>query len=142
MSGSTGQVPPRVNSLETLRQIMAGLPPAIHLRVLDIQLSPTEVFLQGQARTHSDAEAVNRALAASGLTMESPATESLAGGGVSYTLVGKPAAPKKAGPAPAASQPTDPSVARAEPAETSAEAPADEATVQPATEPAQQDGAQ
>jgi hypothetical protein len=90
VSGGAGQIPPRVNALETLRQLVAALDPSMRVHIQELRLGPGDVFLEGQSRDHSNAEAVARALSARGFAMEQPNSEVLPNGGVSFTLAGQP----------------------------------------------------
>lgn len=94
LSGAGEATPRPSGALETLRKVASGLPQDLRFRVVMVRVEPTEVFLEGQARSHADAETVARGIAGQGITMEAPRTESLAKGGVAFTLVGQPAAPK------------------------------------------------
>jgi hypothetical protein len=70
----------------------AGIPPGMRVRILEIRIGPESIFIEGQARTHSDAETISRGLSGAGFAVEPPHTESLATGGVAFTLAGKPVA--------------------------------------------------
>jgi len=88
----TGGVPQTPSALATLKKVAGGLPAEVRFRLTDIRIEPGGVYLEGQARTHAGAEAVARGIAGDGaFTMEAPRTESLAAGGVSFTLAGTPA---------------------------------------------------
>jgi hypothetical protein len=71
----------------------------MRLRIVELRVSPAEIYIEGQVRSHGDAEALRAGLAAAGIALDLPQTERLAAGGVSFTLVGLPATE---GPAPAA----------------------------------------
>ena len=101
VSGSGFDLPPQPSALQTLRRIVANLPPAIRLRVTQMQVGPTGILLDGQARAHSDAELIARTLKQGGLAIDPPTTERLVRGGVSFTLVGRVDPSWKATAAPA-----------------------------------------
>ena len=84
--GSEQGIPEQSCALETLRKIVASLPPAIRLRVLDIRIGPGGVLIEGQARDHTAAETLAKSLKANGFDVDSPRTETLSQGGVSFTL--------------------------------------------------------
>ena len=84
-------MPRQVSALEMLRQVIANLPDKVRLRVTELSIGPSEVVLEGETRSYTDAETINRALARAGLAMEAPHTERQSTGGVSFTLMGKPA---------------------------------------------------
>lgn len=104
LSGLSEEIPSQASGLETLRKAVAGIPPAVRVRVLEIRVGPETFFLEGQARTHGDAQTVGRGLSGTGFTMEPPYTESLPTGGVAFTLAGRPpvagTAPQAEGSAP------------------------------------------
>jgi hypothetical protein len=93
-----------------------------------MRISQSDVYVEGETRTHADAEAVNRALIAAGMAMQEPQTEVLssAGGGVSFILAGSPPGPQKEAV-------ETPAVADGAPAPASE--PADTAATQPASQP-------
>jgi hypothetical protein len=108
LSGATGTAPDQASALETLRLAAGGFPRDLRFRLVDLRVEPGELFLEGQARSHADAETVARGIAAAGFVMEPPRTENLVKGGVAFTLAGKPAAPGAAvtrTPAPSAVAP-------------------------------------
>jgi hypothetical protein len=90
VSGAAGQLPPQPNALETIRRIVSRLPREMRLRILELRVSPTEIYMEGQVRSHGDAEAIRSALVTGGINLDLPQTERLAAGGVSFTLVGRP----------------------------------------------------
>ncbi len=96
LSGTGDAVPGRTAALDTLRQVAEGLPADVRFRMVLLRIEPTDILLEGQARSHADAETIARGIAKKGYAMEPPRTESLAKGGVSFTLIGKPAAPDAA----------------------------------------------
>ncbi|MBE3068813.1 MAG: hypothetical protein IMZ66_01115, partial [Planctomycetes bacterium] len=106
LAGTDQAVPDRPAALDTARRVVSGLPADLRARLVMLRIEPAEVYLEGQARSHADAEAVARGIAAQGLAMEPPRTESLAKGGVAFTLAGRPAAPPapKTGSSPVAAK--------------------------------------
>lgn len=95
LSGLSGadahEAPPTPNALQSLAGICSGLPPAIRLRITELRVGPSEVFVEGQARTHTHAQIVARGLGSQGFIVEPPRTEHLASGGVSFVIMGEPA---------------------------------------------------
>jgi type II secretory pathway component PulL len=98
VSGAGAVVPEPHAAIERLRQVVAGLPADLRLRVVDVRIDPAEVYVEGQARSHADAEKIGRGIGGQGLAMDPPRTENLAGGGVAFTLVGRPGEAAKAAP--------------------------------------------
>jgi len=90
ISGAGGGMPLRTNALDSLRSIIASLPKAIRLRIVDLRITPTSVFIEGQVRDHTGAELICRSVRRAGFDMDPPGTEHLSRGGVSFTLTGKP----------------------------------------------------
>ena len=92
LAGSRGadvSLPDQPCALKALRRVFAGLPPQMRLRIHEIQVHPTRLIIEGQTRTHSDAEIIQRALAQAGLDVRPPHTENLTDRGVAFTLIGK-----------------------------------------------------
>jgi len=90
LSGAIGGVPRQPSALETFRQLVVGLPRDLRFRLVEVRIDSSGLLLEGEARSHGDAETVARTLSRSGaLQMDSPRSESLAKGGVVFTLVGK-----------------------------------------------------
>jgi len=89
ISGSSGHVPARPSALEALRHVMAALPADLRLRVVDLRIGPVEAFIEGQARSHVDAEAFAQALRHAGLDAQPPRSETRSGEGVSFSMVVK-----------------------------------------------------
>jgi len=95
--GAAGSIPAQASALENLRRTVAALPAEMHVRITELRIDPMVVHVEGQTRSHADADAVARALGESaGFAMEAPRTERLVRRGVAFTLIGKPAG---AGPA-------------------------------------------
>jgi len=87
VSGLTGDMPSQPIALETLRNVMASLPAGeVTLRITHIQIGPRRVRLEGQARSHTDAEVISRHIQRAGLETDAPQSESLKDGGVSFTI--------------------------------------------------------
>ena len=97
LSGTSGlgeDVPDQPSALETLRMIASALPTNLRMRLTEVRIGPTEVLIEGQARTHSDAEVFAQALKKKGFAIDPPRTESLPHQGVGFTLVAKPGTDK------------------------------------------------
>ncbi|MBN1941693.1 MAG: hypothetical protein JW849_00195 [Phycisphaerae bacterium] len=95
--GSEGGVPEQVCALEMLRKVVASLPPTVRLRIVDMRIGPTGVLIEGQARDHTGAETLAKSLKTNGFEVDSPRTETLAKGGVSFTIDAKYSLQSKAG---------------------------------------------
>jgi hypothetical protein len=88
ISGAGQSMPEEPCALNTLRLIIANLPPAVRLRMDKMSIEPHSIRIEGQTRTHSDAEIIARALKEGGLAVTPPRTEQLVRGGVGFRLVG------------------------------------------------------
>ncbi len=95
VKGAGQELPHRPNALETLATLAVNMPTDIRMRATGIRIGPREIIVQGQSLTHSDAELIAGALRNGGFDIEPPKTESLESGGVTFTLVGRPAQPDK-----------------------------------------------
>jgi hypothetical protein len=133
VSGTGFELPAQASALDTLRRITDNLPPTIRLRLTDIQLDPAGVVLEGQTRSHSDAELITRTLKQGNFEVDPPRTERLVAGGVAFTIVARLGGAKpgaKPQPAQAETTSVEPPTSPA-PATTPAAKPAKEA--KPAT---------
>ena len=101
MSGLSGDLPEQTSALSTLHQALTSLPGDMRYRVLELRLDPNRIYLDGQARSHGDADLIAASLRRNGaFTLEPPRTENLpdqggtsGGGGVVFTLTGTPGNP-------------------------------------------------
>ena len=91
LSGGEARAPQQVSALSLLRDFTAAIPADTRYRFGQIRLNGGEIYLEGQARQHTDAQALYQALTAGGFVMDPPHTESLDKGGVGFVLMGKPA---------------------------------------------------
>jgi len=96
--GINTDIPAEPSALDSLRGIVAALPRAMRIRIVRVRLDPNSICIEGQARDHTAAQITCRGLLAAGFAMDPPRTEHLAGGGVAFTLTGRP--PSRSGPAP------------------------------------------
>ncbi len=100
VSGSSSMVPPRPSALVAAYNLLARLPRDLRFRILDIRLDGKQLYLEGHARSHGDADRIAGALrAAQGFDINPPRTEKLPDKGVGFTLTGsyKPADTAAAG---------------------------------------------
>lgn len=98
--------------LPALYAALARLPDDVRFRVGELRLSDGKLTIEGQAKTHADAEAVAAALRADGgFAVELPRSDQVGGGGatgvVSFTLTATagPGAAFRPGPPPSESDP-------------------------------------
>ena len=85
LSGSA-DVPLTASALDTLRALIANLPPEMRVRITELRIGPANVFLYGQTLTFTDAETVAQHLADGGFSVDPPRSERTDGQGVSFTL--------------------------------------------------------
>lgn len=84
LTGSDGALPPAATALTDLQQLLAGLPAGasptddLRFRVLEIRLEPDRLYLDGQARSHADADRFAAGLRESvTYTIDPPRTQNL-----------------------------------------------------------------
>jgi hypothetical protein len=81
------------SALTQLRDVLAGLPSDVRCRVLDLSLQPDLIRIDGEARSHGEAESLATAMRKSGLyEVESPKTEAIKDRGVSFVFAARPRA--------------------------------------------------
>jgi hypothetical protein len=92
--GAGVELPDQPCALEGLRRLISCLPEAMRLRVLEVRIGPSGLLLEGQVRSHTDAETIYRSLTDGGFQVDPPTTESLPAPnrGAGFTIVGRPAA--------------------------------------------------
>lgn len=90
LSGESSDLPVQTSALLQLRELTRRLPTQLRYRITDIRIDPDRIHIDGQARTHSDADQIAAALRRQqGFIIDPPRTEQLRGQGVSYALVGQ-----------------------------------------------------
>lgn len=97
LSGDVNELTAQPSALQQLHDLLVRLPGELRFRLMEVRLEGQRVYLEGQARSHADAEAIAAALRRQhGFTLEPPRTENLAGQGVAFTLSGTPPTPAMA----------------------------------------------
>ncbi len=89
LSGLNGQghgIPHRPNALKTLRDVVANLPDDVRLRITEMRLAPTGVFMHGEVLTFAHAEQVARQLGEAGFVVDPPRSERREQGAVTFNL--------------------------------------------------------
>jgi len=75
------------SALALFHEMLKRLPTAMRFRVLEIRCGADGVYIEGEARSHGEADAIASALRKQELfKVEGPRTEQLAGQGVSFTI--------------------------------------------------------
>jgi hypothetical protein len=88
-AGADQSLPRRSNAVVGLHQVLSTLPANLRFRVLELRIDRDRVYLEGQARSHGDAETIAAALNRSPqLAIEPARTDNLTDQGVSFTLTG------------------------------------------------------
>jgi type II secretory pathway component PulL len=84
-----GAAAAQAGDLVVLRDVLSYLPGETRFRVSDLRVEDGEFVLEGEARSHGDAEAVAASLRRrAGFTLAPPRTEQRAGRAVGFTLTG------------------------------------------------------
>ncbi len=87
------------SALAHLRRVLGSLPTDVRYRVLDLDIKPDYIRVDGQARDHAEAEGVAIAVRQSGhYEVQPPKTETLRKGGVSFLFTARPRRAPAAGP--------------------------------------------
>ena len=77
---SSSAPPPQAPGLVALRDLLARLPESIRLRVLEVRLDGSSFAIEGQVRSHGDADAIAASLRANAaFSVDPPRTEQLSG---------------------------------------------------------------
>jgi hypothetical protein len=80
-----------VSALVHLRQVLSILPTDVPYRILELNIQPDLIRIDGEAHTYSEAEGVAVALRKStGYEIEPPKTQAIKGGGVNFVFTAKP----------------------------------------------------
>lgn len=90
MSGRAGgKLPAQASALTVIHEALASLPTELRCRILKIQISGDRLQLDGEVRTHGDADAIASALRKRGFTVEPPHTENVTGQAVLFRLAAR-----------------------------------------------------
>ncbi|MCC7406888.1 MAG: hypothetical protein IT442_02375 [Phycisphaeraceae bacterium] len=90
LAGQGDDVPRPASALATLYETFRRLPTGLRFRLLELRFSPTTVALDGQVRSHADADILAGALRAQGgLQVDPPRTERLRDQAIALTLHAK-----------------------------------------------------
>jgi len=79
------------SALEQLHDVLSSLPAGLRFRILDLSIEPDRIRIEGQSRSHAEAEQLTAALRATGrYEVEPPKTQALKDKGVSFVFLAKP----------------------------------------------------
>ena len=89
LRGETSQLATEKSSLLVLRDLLTNFPKGLRYRILELKLDGGRLYLEGQVRSHSDADAITASLnQMAWFEIEPPRTEKLADKGVGFTIIG------------------------------------------------------
>jgi hypothetical protein len=89
-AGKSGPLTP-TSALVHLQRILSSLPPSLPYRILDLNIQPDMVRVDGEARSHAEAEALAAVVRQTGLyEVDPPKTQALKEGGVSFLFIARP----------------------------------------------------
>jgi type II secretory pathway component PulL len=83
-------------TLDTVTRVLTALPGDLRFRIQSIRADDKTIDLDGQARSHTDAEQIANAVRAAGIELDPLRSENLAQQGVTFSLHGVPAVPRLA----------------------------------------------
>jgi hypothetical protein len=102
LSGAGERPPEQASALETLRLVAGNLAPGVRVKITDLHLGPTELTVEGEVLSHTDAQLISQALGRADFVMDPPRTELRGPDNVSFTLTGRRGIPGPAAPHPPA----------------------------------------
>lgn len=88
LQGSDTALPESVSAIRILHRLLSSLPTDRRFRLLEIRIEEGRLYLDGEVRSHSDAEALAQRLRAAELDVTSPRTQRLDGKRVSLRITG------------------------------------------------------
>ena len=89
MAAGSGTLSLGPSALVQLQRILGSLPSDVRYRVLELRVDPDRFAIEGQARSHGDADAIAGSLRSTGgLQVEAPRTDRLDDRGVGFVLQG------------------------------------------------------
>jgi len=90
IAGRGSDIPIQSTALLQWYELTRRLPTHFRYRILEVRIDPQRIHIEGQARSHGDADRLAAALRSQqGFSIESPHTEKLKGKGVSFSLFGE-----------------------------------------------------
>jgi hypothetical protein len=96
LSGAGEKPPEQLSALDSLKQVVASLPPTLRLRLTEMRIGPAELIIDGEVRSHTDAQSLSQALKRAAFEMEPPHTVNLGTDDVSFSLTGRRNVPQPA----------------------------------------------
>lgn len=91
LGGPATDAPESMSALTLLGQTLRNIPPDMRYRLFEVRLGPDEFYLEGETRTHGDADEIATALRAlEAFDIEPPGTQQIDGQSVSFRINGVP----------------------------------------------------
>jgi type II secretory pathway component PulL len=88
LQGSDAALPESKSAITLLHRLLSSLPTDRRFRLLEIRIEQGRLYLDGEVRAHSDAEAIALRLRAKGLEVSSPRTQRIDNQRVSLRITG------------------------------------------------------
>lgn len=89
ISGDSMNLPTAPSALSLFNSVLANLPKSLRYRILELRLDGTTLYVEGEARSHGDAESIASAVRGSGVfSIDPPKSEQRPDKEVSFTLTG------------------------------------------------------
>lgn len=96
MSGTASDLPVRPSAIGLLRDVLTALPVESRYRVRELRLGEGRIYIEGDARSHGEADAVAAALRQNpGFQIDAPQTDQAADKTVNFAINGTVATPPK-----------------------------------------------
>ena len=86
LRGDGQELPTRASGLAVLHDVIAALPSQLRMRILEIRIDGSEVYLEGEVRSLSDGDVIAGELRRLGFLVEPPQLARLADQGMSFRL--------------------------------------------------------
>ena len=87
LSGAATELPEQNSALVALYEVLKALPKDLRYRILEVRIAGNQVYLDGQVRSHGDAESIATALRERAhLRVEAPRTQLMKDQAVGFTL--------------------------------------------------------
>jgi hypothetical protein len=90
ISGQSNDLPPQISALSLMFESLRRLPKNLRYRVVDLRFGENGIYLEGETRSHADADSLAAALRhQNGFDVQPPRSEEREGKKVSFVLTGK-----------------------------------------------------
>ena len=89
LKGKAAELPNRMSSLKTLHYFLQSLPNRLRFRIQEVRFEQDQISLDGQVRTHSDADKIASSLREGGFHVEAPSTRAIPNQGIDVHLTAR-----------------------------------------------------